>query len=377
MNCAFMKKKIAFIEPFRHYEVIAALLRLMQGEPFEVYCFCTDFCKEQIPDDTKVTFYTSPKDRLDDDFLNQYMEVLNSCSHVFFTTIDVRSTFFFNNALCAKLIGLVHNSYNFFFYKTGKIEEKSRYYLSKLRGDFQNTQKILERLDRVVVPGQSIERFISEKTKEDWTQNLSSIEIAVPKFRPLIYNRKEVVITIPGTVDQNRRDYECIARILPILDQQINTTVKLLFAGKPFSKKEKKLLERIYNSGLKNIEVYGFENYVSIATFREVLEETDFLLLPIQRFVQYKAFREERGKTCVSGNINDLIQFSLPAVIPAFYPLAKELETIVGRYDTEERLLQMLTHWINNRHFNLLKKESNFEEYKLRISKMLLSVFSK
>lgn len=370
-----MIKKIAIIEPFKHYEVLAAILRLVKEEAIEVHCFTTVFCRDQISNTSdNIHFYTFSGERLADDFIEEHLELLNQCSFVFFTTLDIHSKLFSNQKISTKLLGLVHNANNFFFYNNKKkAVDQVKYYFNKLRGDFSKNAQVLNRLDRVVVPTKFIAEYI-EIHYENRLNKLKAIEIAIPKHKPLIYNRKEVIITIPGTVNQDRRDYQLIAEKILSVDARIEVPVKLFFLGKLFSKKERKLLEQLQTKKLKYVELVTFEDYVPIDTFREIIALSDFLLLPIQQLIQYKAFEEERGKSCVSGNINDMVQDGLPAILPSFYPLAQELEQMVGRYEKPEGLEDLLVDWISTKHFNKIKKGLDLDDYLKRVKGLFWSL---
>lgn len=371
-----MKKKIAFVEPFRHYEVLAALLRLLEGEDLEIQYFCTAFCQQQISlNSNSFSFQISPKEQLDDPFLEAHLEYFKSCDFIFFTTIDIHSQFIFHPTITAKCIGLVHNSHNFFFYKTIKVENQPKYLWHKLRGDFKKTNLVLKRLDRVVVPTKFIENYLRQKARANWHDKLAAIEIAAPGFKAVVHQQEKIMITIPGTINQGRRDYQLIADILSEVDQQIKTNVILVLLGKPFSKKEEKLIVGLKQLLLKQIELLIYEAYVPQAVFREVIEKTDFLLLPIQPKIYYKSFQEERGKTCVSGNINDMVQDALPAILPQFYPLIPELESLTARYKGKQELIQILADWINTQTFNKLKKRSDLSAYGFNAKQKLLSLF--
>jgi len=84
---------------------------------------------------------------------------------------------------------------------------------------------------------------------------------------------------------------------------------------------------------------------------------TDFLLLPIREKMIYKAHYEYRGKSSVSGNINDLARYALPAILPDFYPLDNSLEEWVIRYGDEEKLTNILITWISYQAFDDIKRE--------------------
>ncbi len=364
-------KKIAIVEPLKHYEVLASILRSLSNIEVEIYCFTTAFCRNQIEGNTyNVHWYTSDSDSFSDDMLYEHLSILKSCEAVFFTTIDLKSKFIIDKDVRVKMIALVHNCNNFFFQGQEQIEKISMYFFNKIRGDFKKAKQILDRLDRVVVPTEFIANHLEGKLNMV-QDKLESIEVAFPAYAPQLFERPEIIITIPGVVNQDRRDYELIAGLIPKVDRQIERPVKLIFLGKIFSKKEARILDRLKAQPLKHFELITYQDYIPIGTFKAQLRLTDFLLLPIQEKITYKSLQEQRGKTCISGNINDLVQYALPAISPNFYPLHQEIQPLVDTFSTTDELSDHLVKWIENRTYH--HKKTYFDSMMIQYKEKVIS----
>jgi hypothetical protein len=67
---------------------------------------------------------------------------------------------------------------------------------------------------------------------------------------------------------------------------------------------------------------------------------------------------ETRGRSCITGNINDMVRFGLPAIIPRYYPLSDHLGAMVGRYTSTRSMADLIVEWVNTGRFNRMKREA-------------------
>jgi len=100
-----------------------------------------------------------------------------------------------------------------------------------------------------------------------------------------------------------------------------------------------------------NFELKYYQSFIHQKEFDEQIIRSHFLLLPISKVMRYRHFKEMNGYTCVSGNINDMLYFGKPAVLPQFYPLEVTYESIVERYRDDDHLSTILLSWINQKKY--------------------------
>lgn len=366
-----MARNITLIEPLKHYEVLASILRLLAGEHINIQVFTTTFCHQHLQtQNPKIEIFSEAADRLSDGFLKSYIQRINSSEAVFFTTIDFKSRFMFSLKGSLMITGLIHNSHNNFLPLAAKRINPVRHLIRKLLGEYRRSQEVHQRLNKLLVPHEGIANYL-KGNRPELSQKLLSINIAVPHYKPKIFTRNEVRIIIPGTVNQDRRDYQQVIDSLTNLNAMISQPICIIFLGKVHSKKEIKLLRQAEKLSLSKIKIEYFEDYVTSAKYSEYMQNADVLLLPIKRFIRYKSLQEERGKTCVSGNINDMVQFGLPAILPAFYPLNRAIEANVLRYSNDQELIQRVAHWVETKEYQQLKKSINYSDY-LKSSREIL-----
>jgi hypothetical protein len=252
-------------------------------------------------------------------------------------------------------IGLVHNAHSFFFPLSLKFLPWSRlpkycFYLFRL--DFKNYARIRKNLDIIVLPDTIIYNHIRPKLAHSLQSKLFNLSISVPEKDPRKMINKSIIITIPGIVSQNRRDYRHLIDLLPELNRLISNPIVLYLLGAPKTRTDNKILKQLNALSLKYIEIKSFLEDVPADQYDAMLSITDFLLLPIKIRKVYRSSYEYRGKSCTSGNLNDMIRFSLPAIVPRELPLSSDVEGLVDTYKSRRDLLNVLTLWINKRHYN-------------------------
>jgi len=125
----------------------------------------------------------------------------------------------------------------------------------------------------------------------------------------------------------------------------------LTFLGKPIGRFGQNTLKRFCELALPNLVFEGHSKRVPQQEFDETLTSTDFLLLPIASRTKKGIYPEYYGCTKISGGINDVIRYGKPALLPATYPVVKELEPITEAYDSAHDLVRKLVGWVNDEVF--------------------------
>jgi len=128
-------------------------------------------------------------------------------------------------------------------------------------------------------------------------------------------------------------------------------------------------LEKLQND---NFSLKYYTSFIDQREFDEQIQRSNFLLLPISRVMRYRHFKEQNGHTCVSGNINDMLYFGKPSIIPDFYPLDQEQERIVERYQGVDDLAEILLQWINKKRYKTFAQSMQLvqqESRKLRLER--------
>ena len=355
------KLNISLIELFGHHEVLASYARILLKLSYRIHCLTNRLCYDNVfhAFSEDVSWEIKSEAEKNDDFLAKHWLLLESQDLIIFTTLDIHSIYIRKTLLSPPCLGLVHNSNAFFFPLSIKnlrwtVLHKYIYYLGRL--DFLKMNNIGRRLDFLIVPDKNVDAYLRAQIDIHLGEKLRVLPIAIPEKHPKICNSEKIRITIPGSVRQIQRDYDLLLEILPILDQKISAKIEIYLLGKISGRRGSKISTSIQALDLQNITLFQFGGSVSGKHFDEIMDSTDFLWLPLQLRTNYRANHEYRGKTCVSGNINDMVRFALPAILPSFYPLHPDLEMLTGRYQNQAELLHLLQKWIHHQTFNRIKQ---------------------
>lgn len=141
--------------------------------------------------------------------------------------------------------------------------------------------------------------------------NFSFLPLFYNKFPPALPQGKHTIV-IPGTVEQQRRDYKHIISLLPYLSH-----ARVIFLGKA-GRKELPWLqeaERLF----PKVDLVFFEEKVSQSEFDYWMKKAHFLWCPIQEKTFFMGVEECYGVTKMSGNIGDAITYGKAAIFPEAY----------------------------------------------------------
>ena len=249
------------------------------------------------------------------------------------------------------LIGTVHRNFNIYLkivekYKTAIICHNLNFCkISKLKL-FQNIFKrdFTYRLKLLLKEGLLSASKVFEKASQLLVLDESLVQERL-KFLPLFYSKSyqekilnsDMVIVIPGSVSQKRRDYlEIIKKI-----SELKTTSKLqfIFLGKAQGK-ELDWIEDLKKIIPENITLKYFKEKVSKEEFDEDMMSADILWCPVQEKTEFFSQLEIYGKTKMSGNIGDAIKYGKTAIFPKHYKTAKSF-IIEENLDFEKQILSL------------------------------------
>ena len=349
-----MTTNMILIEPFQHYEVLHSVLRMVIATGGSATVITNEFCKQHIQLDNSpaITWLVAPST---EEVILQQQVRLQKTSAIIFTTIDPYSAFWTWRSPKREVAAYVHNAHSFFDlleYSIPGFLYRLKNWSYVVRGDYQRQKEILAQLACVLVPDRRIDEHLRSKVAVNLRKRIKVLPFAFPEFNPKIHLNNPIQITVPGTISNQLRDYKILLTCLPQVDQVIKIPVQINLLGRP---KATKIYSAFKKLRLKNIKINLFGDYIAPELFERQMRTTDFLLLPIQEKVIYKAHYEYRGKSSVSGNINDITRYALPAILPNFYPLDNSLEEWVVRYSDTKNLTDILIRWISNQAFDEIK----------------------
>ncbi|MEW9518790.1 hypothetical protein [Streptomyces tubercidicus] len=182
-----------------------------------------------------------------------------------------------------------------------------------------------------------------------------AVNIAYPQHPPTEFVRDEVRCCIPGRI-YSGRDHAEVLTALEMAAPRLTKRLRVEFLGEHSTEETKAAVEAARETVVPSVELRDHPGYVAQGEFDRTLAEADFLILPVSEYLTRNGIVETRGQTCVTGNINDMVRFGLPALLPAFYPLSGHIDGITARYDGVPSLADLIVTWVNTGEFNRRKR---------------------
>lgn len=356
--------KVGLVELAFHNEVLRSYINILKELSNEIVCFTNKFCHEQIYDyrDDPEVDWSIKKEGSNKLYFEQVHDQLKSCDVVIIITLDDDLDFFAEYKWPTKTILLIHDYYSFFEQNqinySGTLKDKARSTKSWLqfhtKKERKKISKLIHNMTKLAVPSRSVMKFIQDRNP---TQKLTEIlDFAIPNQRYDVPKDETVVITIPGNVIPKSRNYRAVVNALSRVKEDIQK-IELVILGQARTSYGRKIIHELDKLSSEQIAIKYYDKFIDQEEFDEQLKRTDFLLLPISKVMRYRHFKEMNGFTCVSGNINDMLYFGKPAIIPSFYPLDEPVENMVERYKTDDHLGTLMIDWVNNRKFDMIKSK--------------------
>lgn len=312
-------KKIAYIEIDTHAEIAQDFMDVMSGsEEFSVDYYFSEKIKKQMRENSESVYLSDSSTIVDQLKDKKYDLIMIGTVHRYFNTF-LAITRQYNTSV------IIHNL-NF-----SRISK-----LNLIKNIFK--EEVMYRLKLWWKEG----LFYSSKVYQN-AKNLLVLDEEMSSenllFLPLFYTKnsektknKFFTIVIPGSVSQNRRDYNKIIDKISELEISLkkgsrpkDQLIEFIFLGKAKGKELKKItdLERTLN----HIDIQYFSDRVSSEIFDEWMRKADVLWCPIQKETEFFSQREIYGKTKMTGNLGDAVTYGKPAVFPENY--TSKLEFII------------------------------------------------
>ncbi|MGW2028319.1 hypothetical protein [Streptomyces decoyicus] len=331
--------KIGLIELSAHNEVLESLIRQAIDVGASPTVYTNAFCAESsgAADSSAVEWHVCPPGLPYAEFLDKCQSSIDSQDHLFIVTpVD---------SLCGPLSDasarsatwhcLVHTLNTF----TSSDGDRPSAAIAKL---------VLEGAAGVLLPDLRL-------MKSGDPLRSRAINIAYPQHPPTEFVREEVRCCIPGRM-YSGRDHAEVLSALKVAAPRLTRRLRVDFLGEHASEETKTAVEASREAVVPSVELLDHPGYVAQEEFDETLAEADFLILPVSEFLTRNGIVETRGQTCVTGNVNDMVRFGLPALMPAFYPLSGHIDGMTARYGGIASLADLIVTWVNTGEFNRRKR---------------------
>lgn len=331
--------KIGLIELSAHSEVLESLIRQTLDVGASPTVYTNPFCAAQseAADSSAVEWHVCPPGLPYAEFLEKCKPSISSQDHLFIITpVDALCGLFSDaSAMSATWHCLVHNLHTF----TSSDGSRPSAAIAKL---------VLDGAAGVLLPDLRL-------MKSGNPLRSRAINIAYPQHPPTEFVRDEVRCCIPGRL-YSGRDHAEVLSALEVAAPRLTRRLRVDFLGEHATEETKAAVQAARKAVAPSVELRDHPDYVAQEEFDQTLAEADFLLLPVAERLTRNGIVETRGRTCVTGNINDMVRFGLPALLPAFYPLSDHIEGMTARYGGHPSLADLIVTWVNTGEFNRRKR---------------------
>jgi len=357
-----MQRKLGFIELSGHHEVLWSYLKVALLISEEIHVWTYESNTKQLYEflsDPKINWNVLDEKKDIKTQLQKDESTLNKCQHIIYTTILPKQYKALTNLQIStkkllvihKINRLLNPMENLNINSPKDVAKWVRHYTFQ---EEKRNQKFLESCDGFILPSQAV--------LESCTSLFESHGLHKPIVLPFSVaneieenTKNEIVnMVIPGSITQESRDYDMIIETLQSIAPEITTNVCISLLGAPVAFRDFETIKEIRLLENEFITVQTYDQYISQEIYDQELKKASFLLLPISEIMKGSPIKEQRSKTCVSGNINDMVKYRKPALLPSFYTMPSDLTGTYRGYENSKELGDILLDWIHNESFQSL-----------------------
>lgn len=362
------KRKIALVELYGHNEVLYILYRLLKYD-FEISVLTT--CKilqdaEDYFEEKLENWHAQSLTESKEQFVKKQFQLLNNQDIIIFITLVSSFRFFAKTAFQAKTIFLIHNVNTMLLSKEKRwINRTSLHFFSKdiLRFLWSKIQRtnfhkrlLLEKMNYISYPSSTLTHYAKSITNQYDDKIIDPLPLCFYENYK-VEKSNTIVISIPGVVLEEARNYEMVYEVFRKLRFKNEKTIQLQLLGSSNNDFGKKLISKFQKLENENFKLVFFLEPLSQKDFDCFLKKTDFMILPIRKYRKFGIVKEEYGKSNISGGLNDMIRFGIPAILFDAYKIEKWFEPLISTFTDQKELEEKLTDWIeNSTYFEIRKK---------------------
>lgn len=154
------------------------------------------------------------------------------------------------------------------------------------------------------------------------------------------------VLTVPGSIDEKRRDYHLVLQVFQKLAEALSYKIRLVLAGRPVGVYGEMILAKARELQRLGIDITVYAAEIPEVLFQDLVSQSSLLWSPLCASTAiHDAIEETYGQTKVSGNMYDAIRHGKPLLVPEWLTVPKELESSCIRYGSAEEALRLASHF--------------------------------
>lgn len=337
--------KIALIEK-DHFEVAYTLICLFDNGKNDITVFVEKEAYRQLQlmlqeKANRYTWVIKNENEPNRNFIYRIFQAINSNSFdlLYFNTIDDNFILYANYLEKIKAnhtVLTLHSINDFFHYKPSLSIRRLVRYMGK--------RKLIKKISVFNVLSKTMVKTLESKLSGSATiLNIPGGFFEPELFHPLQYKPgSPIELTIPGSIDTRRRNYEAIFDLLKAAKQQ-NINLSLTLLGSFRKGYSEGIQEKCKKYQQENNNLHTFPSTVDQPDFDKVIQKSHFIWMPLQSFITINdGIEEQYGTTISSGNIGDIIKHAKPFFAPEDLMLDETVEKSCTRYKSINDILAVL-----------------------------------
>ena len=147
-------------------------------------------------------------------------------------------------------------------------------------------------------------------------------------------------LVVPGSIDQERRDYNEVFRLLDLAEQG-QLAVDAILLGAPVGEYGAAIVARAKRRQGVYTSIHAYDTqHVPVDEFDRQMRIAHFVYIPVVHFsFASDHIREVYGETKTSGNIFDAVRYARPVLHPTHLAVPDELKESSYRYENPGDLI--------------------------------------
>jgi len=170
------------------------------------------------------------------------------------------------------------------------------------------------------------------------------------KSREIDRQDKKIKFVVIGTIEKQRRDYDLVLDTFENLFNKFPNDISLCLLGGPIGSYGQQIIRRCKKIKEKGYDIQFFEEFVPEETFSKILMESTVVFSPTKLETRgLGVIKEIYGVSKASGALCEAIQYGKPSVVPSELNIMKELKSSTLKYDSQEKLEDIIADLIVDR----------------------------
>lgn len=168
-----------------------------------------------------------------------------------------------------------------------------------------------------------------------------------------------VTFTVPGRIQETRRDYRTVMRVFGELFAKYGSTIELRLVGEPVGAYGQSIVSQCEELKGKGFNVSSPTGYVPTAVLDKAMNDADVIISPMRSRYRSVTVEETYTVTKGTGIFSDVVKCAKPVVVPHTYKVIDEIKGSFLTYRDEAELQSLLATLIEDREkLERLKKEA-------------------